>query len=88
MTENNNNNNNRTEEEKPTVCLRGGGKVKVVPLEQLRRPHAVSFSPNFMGNSGWTNNSGGLVLNDGHRPSVEVNKKPREEEEKEEEKKS
>ncbi|CCD27090.1 uncharacterized protein NDAI_0J01980 [Naumovozyma dairenensis CBS 421] len=55
------------------VYLNRGGKTKVMYIDQLRRPHAVSCSPNFhLPTVTDTNNSGGLLLNNGHRPSVPV----------------
>ena len=59
-----------------TVELNRGGKTKVVNLEQLKKPHAVTSSPEFRRNNpvhqaqgSGTNNAGGLLQTGGHRPS-------------------
>ncbi|CCF56055.1 hypothetical protein KAFR_0A06200 [Kazachstania africana CBS 2517] len=65
------------------VKLNRGGKTKIVPLDQLRKPHSLTHSAQFKqqhpdisgassssssSSSSKKDNSGGLVLNDGHRP--------------------
>ncbi|GMM57139.1 hypothetical protein DAKH74_037550 [Maudiozyma humilis] len=59
-----------------TVELHRGGKTKVVNLEQLKKPHAVTSSPEFIRNhpvqhaqSPDGSNAGGLLQTGGHRPS-------------------
>lgn len=48
------------------VYIRGGGKVKEMTLDQLRRPHTVIHANR---NPAQRNdNAGGLLQNGGHRP--------------------
>lgn len=72
------NNNNETNNIPMNVELHGaGGKTKIVSLEQLRKPHAVTTSPEFMKNhqirdtqqSTGSNTAGGLLQAGNHRPS-------------------
>lgn len=72
------NNNNQTNNVPVNVELHGaGGKTKIVSLEQLRKPHAVTASPEFIKNhpirdtqqSTGSNTSGGLLQTGNHRPS-------------------
>lgn len=60
-------------EEKPKMILKGGGKVKEIDPEMLRRPHTVihggTFERKVLGDQPG-GNAGGLLRND-HRPQVD-----------------
>ena len=77
-----NNSNNQENNNVPmNVELHGAGKTKIVSLEQLRKPHSVTASPEFMKNHlirdtqpNNNNTAGGLLQTGNHRPSSQGNK--------------
>lgn len=64
----------------PTLKFNRGGKIKEVPIERLRYPHAVTYARGFRGpnnpqthssdnyQSPNSDNAGGLLQNGSHRP--------------------
>ncbi|SMN22656.1 similar to Saccharomyces cerevisiae YLR361C-A Putative protein of unknown function [Maudiozyma saulgeensis] len=61
-----------------TVELHRAGKTKVVSLDQLRKPHAITSSPEFLKNNpirqqqnNNSDNAGGLLQSGNHRPTSE-----------------
>ncbi|EJS42593.1 YLR361C-A [Saccharomyces arboricola H-6] len=50
----------------PKICIKGGGKTKIMNLEQLRKPHCVKPSARVP----VENTAGGLLRTGGHRPQL------------------
>ncbi|CAB4257283.1 similar to Saccharomyces cerevisiae YLR361C-A Putative protein of unknown function [Maudiozyma barnettii] len=68
--------NNNTDDIPKTVEIHRAGKTKIISLEQLRKPHAITSSPEFLKNNpirheqGNNNdNAGGLLQTGNHRPT-------------------
>lgn len=57
--------------EHPTLRLNRAGGIKEMDAASLRKPHARSFGRTFQvpDERAERNNAGGLLRNDGHRPS-------------------
>ncbi|CAI1600967.1 hypothetical protein SEUBUCD646_0L04020 [Saccharomyces eubayanus] len=49
----------------PKIVLKGGGKTKLMNLEQLRKPHCIKPNPRVS-----AGDAGGLLRSGGHRPGL------------------